>query len=106
MSRKVILLIVVLFFLTVFLLLVSLWGIKQETPAPVVSPTPIQILPNSQKEQSKISLIIPGKTNGVGVQKILGTPSEVSNRGSLTELDFPTNQNNFNNTVVLKQNST
>lgn len=106
MSRKIIILIIVLFLTTTSLFALSLLKNSRAPALPVVSPTPIQIVPNPRKEQSRLSYVVPGKTNGDDVEKLLGTPSGQSNRGGLTELNFPTNQNNFNNTVVLKQNLT
>lgn len=106
MPKRILILIAALFIITVLLLLLSLIKPKSSSPTPFTSPTPISIIPMSKKQISPISNIIPGKTNQVDVEKILGTPSQDSNIGNLTQLDFPTSQKNFTDTVVVKQSLT
>ena len=103
MSRKIILLIIFLFFLAALLLALSLSNKKQAPPAPFASPTPVQVIPSPRKGQSNVSIIIPGKTSGADLQKIVGTPSSQTQDGLLTNLSYPTTENNFTDTVSLKQ---
>lgn len=104
MSKKIILLIIVLIAVLAVLLLLALSKQKQTPGQTVVYPTPIQVQPQPTNEVSKISILVPGKSSEEDVIKILGQPSSQSQTGPLTQLDYPSSLNNFNETVALKQN--
>lgn len=86
------------------IMLIILGGLVSKKNQPGVSPTPFPVPSDASKDYSNLNKLIPGKSTREDVEKINGSPTNVSVFGDRTYLYYRTPLNRFLNTVLIINN--